>query len=209
MYKKLNIESGKVFIIGDLHGCYDLLMTKLLEVSFDANKDTVISVGDLIDRGEQNIECLELLKQSWFHCVRGNHEDMAIKRADKDWQRNGGTWYFQLKGSDKDYCDSLLELASKLPYIIELNYKGKKIVVCHADYPYDNYVYNDDVSPYSLLWCRIRYTNASYGFKQHIEGADSFYFGHSPVDTVLQSGNIYYIDTGAVFCGELTLIEID
>ena len=51
-----------VWVVGDLHGCYTRLMSELHRVDFDPAQDLLISVGDLIDRGTENVECLELLQ---------------------------------------------------------------------------------------------------------------------------------------------------
>ncbi|MDE9571066.1 metallophosphoesterase, partial [Xenorhabdus bovienii] len=67
----------RIFVVGDLHGCYQLLMDRLQQIDFDYENDLLISVGDLIDRGDRNVECLDLITQSWFRAVRGNHEQMA------------------------------------------------------------------------------------------------------------------------------------
>ncbi|MCO6561391.1 MAG: metallophosphoesterase, partial [Gilliamella sp.] len=85
----------KIFVVGDLHGCYDLLMSKLSDAGFDFKHDLLIAVGDLIDRGTQNLECLRLINENWFKTVRGNHEQMAINGINGDeqsllaWQYNG------------------------------------------------------------------------------------------------------------------------
>ncbi|HIC1870485.1 TPA: hypothetical protein ACWQ5W_004746, partial [Escherichia coli] len=41
-----------------------------------------------------------------------------------------------------------------------------------------------------------------------IKGADMFIFGHTPAVKPLKFANQMYIDTGAVFCGNLTLIHV-
>ncbi|EHV10027.1 phosphatase 1 [Escherichia coli DEC4E] len=51
---------------------------KLETIGFDTKKDLLISVGDLVDRGTENVECLELITFPWFRAVRGNHEQMMI-----------------------------------------------------------------------------------------------------------------------------------
>ncbi|EPR2511507.1 serine/threonine-protein phosphatase, partial [Shigella flexneri] len=43
---------------------------------------------------------------------------------------------------------------------------------------------------------------------QGITGADHFWFGHTPLRHRVDIGNLHYIDTGAVFGGELTLVQL-
>ena len=67
---------GKLYVVGDIHGCYDLLMNRLIEIGFNFENDLLVAVGDLVDRGIQNIECVNLIDQPWFTSIRGNHEDL-------------------------------------------------------------------------------------------------------------------------------------
>ncbi|WP_227588701.1 metallophosphoesterase, partial [Klebsiella aerogenes] len=80
-----------------MHGCFARLMAALRERKFDPYQDLLLSVGDLIDRGPQSAECLDLLRYRWVYAVRGNHEQMALEAlADGDmrlWEMNGGDWY--------------------------------------------------------------------------------------------------------------------
>ncbi|MEQ1560248.1 MAG: metallophosphoesterase, partial [Methyloglobulus sp.] len=70
--------SGKDYVIGDLHGCFNLLERLLTEVAFDEANDRLFSVGDLADRGPDPLLCLELLAEPWFYAVQGNHEAMLM-----------------------------------------------------------------------------------------------------------------------------------
>lgn len=71
--------AGRDFVVGDIHGCFDLLEKALTAVAFDPAKDRLISVGDLVDRGPQSAKCLHYLAQPWFFAVRGNHEDIFLE----------------------------------------------------------------------------------------------------------------------------------
>ena len=51
---------GKDFIVGDIHGHYDLLMEGLERISFCKQNDRLFSVGDLIDRGPESLKCMSL-----------------------------------------------------------------------------------------------------------------------------------------------------
>ncbi|GDG88624.1 serine/threonine-specific protein phosphatase 1 [Escherichia coli] len=78
-YEKIDGSKYRnIWVVGDLHGCYTNLMKKLETIGFDTKKDLLISVGDLVDRGAENVECLELITFPWFRAVRGNHEHMMI-----------------------------------------------------------------------------------------------------------------------------------
>ncbi|MCE4421212.1 metallophosphoesterase, partial [Escherichia coli] len=100
-----------IWVVGDLHGCYTNLMNKLDTIGFDNEKDLLISVGDLVDRGAENVECLELITFPWFRAVRGNHEQMMIDGLSErgnvnHWLFNGGGWFFNL-----DYDKEILAKA--------------------------------------------------------------------------------------------------
>ena len=78
-FRKLPANThGKDYVVGDLHGCYPLLVRLLNAVNFDKSKDRLFSVGDLIDRGPESLRCLELLQEPWFFAVQGNHELMML-----------------------------------------------------------------------------------------------------------------------------------
>ncbi len=79
IYQRINgADWRNVWVVGDLHGCYTLLINELDKIKFDPASDLLISVGDMVDRGAENVECLDLINQPWFRAVRGNHEQMMI-----------------------------------------------------------------------------------------------------------------------------------
>ena len=80
MYQRINGSDWRnIWLMGDLHGCFALLMNRLRQLRFDPWADLLISVGDLIDRGPQSADCLGLLRCRWFRAVRWNHEQMALE----------------------------------------------------------------------------------------------------------------------------------
>ena len=50
---------SSVYVVGDLHASYSLLMQELKNLNFDFHNDLLICTGDLIDRGEENIHWRE------------------------------------------------------------------------------------------------------------------------------------------------------
>ncbi|NKI76037.1 serine/threonine-protein phosphatase [Dickeya sp. CFBP 2040] len=203
-----------IFVVGDIHGCYQQLMVTLEQAGFDTDRDLLVSVGDIIDRGDENLACLDLLQQRWFCAVRGNHEQMALDALNDTgrialWRANGGDWFFRLTGERQALARQLLAQAAQLPYVIEIEtVTGKRTVVAHADYPAERYQYGQPLSWTQVLWSRQRVSRAMAGIGGPIIGADRFLFGHTPLRQILRCWNVQYIDTGAVFGGELTLCRI-
>jgi len=79
-------------IIGDIHGHFEKLQGLLqhlgyekVDGSYRQEGHTAIFVGDLIDRGSQQVEVLETVKAmvdaGAAHCVMGNHEFNALAYA--------------------------------------------------------------------------------------------------------------------------------
>eukprot|EP01126_Amoeba_proteus_P061370 TRINITY_DN8236_c0_g1_i1.p1 TRINITY_DN8236_c0_g1~~TRINITY_DN8236_c0_g1_i1.p1 ORF type:complete len:126 (+),score=21.30 TRINITY_DN8236_c0_g1_i1:188-565(+) len=61
-------EDGRVIIIGDVHGCYDELMDLLGKLTVDQDKDKVILVGDMVNKGPKSLEVIRHVMQSSVSC---------------------------------------------------------------------------------------------------------------------------------------------
>lgn len=69
----------KYFCVSDVHSNYDALMEALSNAGFDANNSEhhFISLGDLLDRGKQPLECIRFVNNlPRKTLIRGNHEDL-------------------------------------------------------------------------------------------------------------------------------------
>jgi predicted phosphodiesterase len=69
----------QTIVISDIHGC--LAETKLLldKCNYNHGIDHVISVGDLVDRGPEPLECIRFMKDINATVVLGNHEDKYLR----------------------------------------------------------------------------------------------------------------------------------
>lgn len=209
-------EIGRDFVVGDIHGCFDILHVRLQDVNFDESKDRLFSVGDLVDRGTQSEESIDWIAKSWFHAVRGNHEDMAIGVFKNEWPAenyaaNGGQWFLELPTSKRKLYAEVFEA---LPIMIEIDHQIGKIGIVHADVPCSNWkkacemILNGDPEMDAIqiaLWSRKKFTSQNI-FK--IEDIERVYVGHTPFKEWIVLGNVYFIDTGCVFGNKLTLLEI-
>lgn len=207
-----------VYVVGDIHGCYTKLMQKLDEIGFSKYSDLLVSVGDIVDRGNENLECLSLLDEPWFTMVLGNHEDFMVQSVldnnqhyINNWLYNGGQWYLFLEKEEqtvvKAYCEYIKD---NVPTTITLEDGLHKTLICHGDYPLGFFSENTVVPKDKIIWNRDLITKVKNGkFVPHIKDVDFAIFGHTPLDKVVKKGNCMWIDTGAVFKdGELTIINI-
>lgn len=206
-------QDGRDFIIGDIHGAFDLLLDAMDQAGFDKDKDRLFSVGDLIDRGSASSLCTHFLGKPWFHAVRGNHEDMLIdmyagREPDQATlafmvARNGFAWWL---ATPEIIRQEILEAVRKLPLAIEVKTVRGHVGLIHADIPlgmsWQDFTANikrrDKKTIETCLWGRKRIHEEH---QDGVVGIDRVFVGHTPQWTpgVLRLGNIYAIDTGAVF----------
>lgn len=212
---------GKDFVVGDIHGEYDLLLEELGKLNFDFKKDRLFSVGDLVDRGPKSQEVLELALQDWFIPVRGNHEQFCVSSyydTTGDMVEshicNGGGWFHSL---DVSVQKELVDIVKTLPIMMETAVDGKSIGFVHADITdWDSSVFlikdleeshlDSNLMVSRLIWGRTRITNK---ITTPCKGIDHVFLGHTPLYNVTTLSNTSFIDTGACFSeGFLSILNI-
>ena len=210
---------GKVWAVGDIHGCYNLLMTRLKEIGFDFENDLLVAVGDLVDRGTQNIQCIELLSKPWFTSVRGNHEDLCIGGLhNESYKRchvaNGGEWFYMLDGQA---MYNIAKTFAELPVVLEISHNGKKFGFVHGHIEQNNwdefketFTQEPRVSRDSselAMWGRERLNDENQQYT-HVSGVDAVIMGHTVTQKPCKRDNCYWIDTGAVHWGTMTILDL-
>ena len=210
---------GKLWAVGDIHGCYNLLMTRLKEIGFDFENDLLVAVGDLVDRGTQNIQCIELLSKPWFTSVRGNHEDLCIggllnesyKRCHVD---NGGEWFYMLDGQA---MYNIAKTFAELPVVLEISHNGKKFGFVHGHIEQNNWdefkeTFTQEPTAFRdpselAMWGRDRLDEDKKQYT-HVTGVDAVIMGHTVTQKPCKRDNCYWIDTGAVHWGTMTILDL-
>jgi len=71
-------HSGRLVIVGDVHGMKDALVDLLDKVKFDAKHDHLILAGDMISKGPDSAGVVDLAMKLGATGVRGNHEDRIL-----------------------------------------------------------------------------------------------------------------------------------
>lgn len=212
--------NGIDYAVGDIHGCFSKLQSSLDEAGFNPENDRLFSVGDLVDRGQENEAVVDWIAKPWFHAVRGNHDDFAIRHAKigeldfNNYTRNGGAWFIALP---KDEQLTIADALESLPFAISVETDNGLIGIVHADIPFDSWqeletALQSDISrnkskPITdwLMWSRER---AESHYQGIISGITHLIVGHTPVTKPIQLGNVIYIDTMGWRDGEFTLAKI-
>jgi len=123
------------YAVGDIQGCYDPLVRLLDKVNFDQSKDTLLCVGDLVNRGPKSLKTIRFLKSIDNQCVSvlGNHDIHLLAML-----------YGVRKPRPLDTLDKILnapdaqEIADWLRHrpLLDID-KERKTILCHAGiYPW-------------------------------------------------------------------------
>jgi len=209
MHKHIAPNSkGRDFVVGDIHGAYDLLIEEMQRNGFDKDKDRLFSVGDIIDRGPDSEKCLTLLNEPWFQMVRGNHEQMLIDACKNgegyDWWNSYGAWS---KWIDLSEIKLWANKFSELPISLTLEVGQYSVGICHAEPDGQSWMRSRE-NPRSesvMLWGRRVLRGES---NYDVEGVDITIHGHTPLESPKWVANRYFLDTGAWDTGKLTFRNI-
>lgn len=205
------MKSERVFIIGDIHGCLDMLKRLMDKIKWRPEKDRLIFLGDYLDRGKDPRGVvdfiLEISKASpLVQCLTGNHENVFLDFLDGGdlamFLLNGGTTTLTSYGIDNlvegdslipsDHIDFFQNL---LPWIELEDY-----YVVHAGLRPGVEIERQSID--DLIWIRDPFIYSDYDFGKKV------IFGHSPYNEPLVMDNKIGLDTGAVYDNKLTCLEI-
>ncbi|MAT68634.1 MAG: serine/threonine protein phosphatase [Planctomycetaceae bacterium] len=90
--------AGRTIAVGDVHGCATALATVLEMIQPQAG-DTIVALGDVVDRGPDSHGAIEQLlvlrERCHLVCIMGNHEQMLLDAVDghmpvQEWLYHGG-----------------------------------------------------------------------------------------------------------------------
>lgn len=207
-------NNGRLFAIGDIHGCVDELAAMMKAVA-PGPGDAVVFVGDYIDRGPASSEVLDFmldLQGGGAECVflKGNHEDMMLSflgfpgRYGDSFLLNGGAQTLESYRIDSVTPEDALE---RIPPVhidffknLATSYRRPPYLFVHAGISPARQL--EDQSVEDMLWIRQEFI-----FYPHQIG-DMVVFGHTPMRAVMVDAPFKLgIDTGLVYGGKLTCVD--
>ena len=214
----------RILAISDIHGHYDELV-RLLELSnYNSNEDQLVLLGDLVDRGSQNMKTLfyvRELEKDGAIVLMGNH-DSAAHLSMNELLTTG----YGIETKTHVNCINGYETYNEFIKLSDVNQKIARNFLKSRPlyYEYDKYIFvhsgvspdrplnenNEDV----LLWSREEF----YEFKAYENKI--IIFGHTPVKYLNKNNEnrVWFdrihndkigIDCGCFFSKILGCLEID
>jgi serine/threonine protein phosphatase 1 len=203
-------HSSRLIAIGDIHGCPAALQA-LLEVIRPSQDDTIVTLGDYVDRGPDSCGVLEALialeKQTRLVPLLGNHDEMmlAVCRGHtyfpQYWLHFGGEATLASYGASEPagVWPAHLEFLDRC----RLTFETEKHFFVHANY--DAEVPLNQTPRRLLLWKSLK----DYVPEAHGSGKTAI-MGHSAQKSgeILDLGYLRCIDTWCYGNGWLTAMDI-
>ncbi|MFO7760285.1 MAG: metallophosphoesterase family protein [Desulfobia sp.] len=205
-------KKEKTFVIGDIHGCYGALTRLLEKIDPDPERDTLVFLGDYIDRGPDSSRVISKvieLSRTFRRLVplKGNHEEMFLSwlagRDDQDlYLQIGGTATLKSYGIMPPYDRNDNKIpAQHINFIRELLllWEDNQAIYVHAGLKPG--VHLSMQPSHWCCWARGEFYLSNHDFGKKIV------FGHTPFpDEPFQNKEKIGIDTGAVYGGRLTCL---
>ena len=197
----------RTYIIGDIHGCLEMLKRLIDKIDWQPEQDRLIFLGDYIDRGADSKGVVDYVLQlletsSHVRCLKGNHESLFLDYLNGEdystFLMNGGKNTLASYESDDTTGISPKHMSfyESLETMIELD----DYYVVHAGFRPE--VEMAEQSEEDFQWIREPFIFSEYDFGKRV------IFGHSPFYEPLVMDNKIGLDTGAVFGNRLTCLEI-
>ena len=121
------------YVIGDVQGCYDELVSLCKKIKFNSKKDKLIFAGDLVNRGPKSLEvlnfCIENKKA--VKAVLGNHDFYLLYLIEHK-KRNKSL----KKILHADNLNTIHKWLKKLPLLLKIQVNNKVFWISHAGIPF-------------------------------------------------------------------------
>lgn len=218
----------RLYVIGDIHGRFDLLRSMMSRLAADhekaprdGRKPKLVFLGDYIDRGDRSRDVLEAMMRFGNEPIflKGNHEAALLAfledpERNKSWLRFGGLQtlasyqirFPSMDGPRHELRDAAIQLRRKMgPHVdfirnMPLSYRSGDVVCVHAGLDPEDPTTTDEEA---ILWGRSSFVETG-----GVSGMLVVHGHYDAPDPVVTSRRIC-LDTGAYYSGRLTAARID
>jgi serine/threonine-protein phosphatase PP1 catalytic subunit len=202
---EFNVEKDEeIYVIGDIHGNFDSLL-ELYNLINQKEPKLVIFLGDIVDRGPKQIECLifiliiKILQPNKYFILRGNHETLEIN------QSYGFFHEFAHRFGNYDNFEEIIAIYNVLPFCAIIN---ETILCLHGGIPEDFNILKkikaiktkditnsilEDVGQglFQIMWNDPK--EGLRGFMRSYRGSGIYFFGEEVFDKFMAENKLQYL----------------
>ena len=218
-------NKSRCIVVGDIHGCLEEFDELIKTISYDKERDRLILLGDLFDRGPDSVGVVKRAREMELECVMGNHDHKFLKwyNAGQHSQYDAYPHYTQFSEDDINYI-------FHMPPYIEL--KDHNFIVVHAGLrggiPLEQqskddlyYIRYGDENQKFIFLKKINKLGSKEAAGAHFwtefwKGPQSVVYGHNVnsyqdplIEEVALGISCYGLDTGCCFGGNLTALILE
>lgn len=189
----------KIAVFSDVHGNLKALKTVLKQIE-EKNPDLSVFLGDVFQRGTEETECLDLLKDAGILCLKGNCELYVQHGVDIDPDVEYLRSYYD--GIRSKLTDSQMQFIQQMPLFFEKECDGHPIRFSH-------FLFSDIDSSYPFL----QLSSLKNGLfdqacqSENIKKHDLVVIGHCHQNFV--KGNVVSVSATGLEGASYLLIETD
>ncbi len=219
----------RTIVIGDIHGGLKALV-QLLKKMDTTPDDELIFLGDYVDGWSDSANVvsylIELAKQNTCIFLRGNHDDLVHRwlktgELNEQWLQHGGQSSIDAyrNFSDQQKTEHIGFYEQMFNYYID---KEDRLFV-HAGFTnlhgpeqeyHDTAFYWDRTLWETALALDDAMETSNKYYPKRLKLYKEIYIGHTPVTRIgknkpVNKANLWNVDTGAAFKGNLSALEID
>lgn len=223
------MKKQRKFCVGDIHGSNKALLQVLEKSGFDRESDLLISLGDVADGWNEVPECVDtLLSIKNLIAIRGNHDVWCY-----DWFEMGASPLIWTQQGGQATLDAYVRTGKMTEDSHKAFWKNQvdwyiddeNRLFIHAGWDYmegfpkgANYPVNAGSIAKECHWDRslLEGARSAFGDKNRpgkfkvLEQFKEIYIGHTAMNgEPKQFGNLWNLDTGAGWNGQLTIMDID
>ncbi|WP_396211995.1 metallophosphoesterase family protein [Flavobacterium sp.] len=222
----------RVLVIGDIHGGL-LALQEILSNANVGSNDKLIFLGDYVDGWSHSPQVLDFLinLQEKQQCIfiRGNHDQLLLDWLEKSKTNFNEEMWFKHGGEATVKAYNLISAVKRQVHVEFLkslqNYyiDNQNRLFVHAGFTNLNGV-AFEYFPELFYWDRTLWetalcldttidTSSAY-YPKRFSNYKEIFIGHTPVTKInetkpLKYANVWNVDTGAAFCGSLTIMDVD
>lgn len=220
-----------IYVIADIHGCYDEYIALLEKINFN-DEDELFVLGDVVDRGPEPMKVLQdMMMRPNVYPILGNHDYIALKVLRKlcveineenvenhlnaddmmdylYWMQDGGqSTVEKFRKLSEEEKEDILEYLQEFTLYEDVMAGGKRFILAHADlHGLDLHGYMEDLSENldNMDFSDFIFHRADYDRRYFKDENIFLVTGHTPTFSIRDDGKAFVYEKNghiAIDCG--------